>query len=192
MSVATPARAGHGQERAGLAHPALLGTALFIASESIFFLAIVIAYIALRSGGLATAKTELDIARTFVFSLFLFSSSATMSLAERRGSRTWLAATAALGAVFLTGQGLEYARLLGGGIAPSSGVFGTTFFTLTGLHALHVLGGLGAIAALYVTSSLRPARVRGSAWEAVAWYWHFVDAVWVVVFTVVYLGTALS
>ena len=185
MSVATRGRAGLGQ-------PALLGTALFIASESIFFFAIVIAYIVLRSGGLATAKTELDIVRTFVFSLFLFSSSATMSLAERRGSRMWLAATGGLGAVFLIGQGSEYVRLLGGGIAPSSGLFGTTFFTLTGLHALHVLGGLAAIGALYATSSLRPARVRGTVWEAVAWYWHFVDGVWVVVFTVVYLGTVLT
>jgi heme/copper-type cytochrome/quinol oxidase subunit 3 len=185
VSVAAPARTALGR-------PPLLGTALFIASESIFFLAIVVAYIALRAGGLAAAKSELDVGRTLVFSLFLFSSSATMSLAERRGSRSWLAATAALGAVFLTGQGLEYARLLGGGIAPSSGLFGTTFFTLTGLHALHVLGGLAAIAVLYVASSLRPSRVGGAAWDAVAWYWHFVDGVWVVVFSVVYLGTVLS
>ena len=192
MSAATSARIGARPARVGLGQPALLGVALFIASESIFFLAIVVAYVALRAGGLATAKTELDIVRTFIFSLFLFSSSATMSLAERRGSRLWLAATGVLGAVFLTGQGLEYARLLGGGIAPSSGLFGTTFFTLTGLHALHVLGGLAAIAALYAASSLRPARVRGTAWQAVAWYWHFVDGVWVVVFSVVYLGTALS
>ena len=74
MTVAT-ARMGR------LAQPQLLGMALFIASESIFFFAVVVAYVALRTGGLATAKAELDFGRTALFSLFLFSSSATMTLA---------------------------------------------------------------------------------------------------------------
>src|ERR1051325_1696391 len=91
----------------------LAGMALFIASESIFFLSIVMAYLALRAAGIADAKTELDVPRTAVFSVFLFASSATMTVAERRGSRLWLAITAALGLVFITGQGLEYLRLLG-------------------------------------------------------------------------------
>ena len=64
--------------------------------------------------------------------------------------------------------------------------------TLTGLHGLHVLVGLAAIAGLAIASSRHGARVRPVAWEGVAWYWHFVDAVWVVVFSVVYLGTALG
>jgi len=166
----------------------LAGMALFIASESIFFLSIVMAYLALRSAGIADAKTELDVPRTAVFSLFLFASSATMTVAERRGSRLWLAITAALGLVFIAGQGLEYLRLLGGRIAPSTGMFGTTFFTLTGLHGLHVLVGLVAITGLLIASR---GRVSDTAWEAVAWYWHFVDGVWVVVFSVVYLGTLL-
>jgi heme/copper-type cytochrome/quinol oxidase subunit 3 len=174
---------------APLSRPPLLGMALFIASESIFFLSIVAVYVALRPGGLATAKSELDIGRTAIFSVFLFSSSATMSLAERRASRGWLLATAVLGAAFLAGQGLEYARLLTSGIAPSTGLFGTTFFTLTGLHGLHVLIGLAAIAGLFVASRRHGRRVRAVAWQGVAWYWHFVDAVWVVVFSVVYLGT---
>ena len=170
----------------------LLGMALFIASESVFFLTIVMAYIALRPGALETARAELDIGLTFVFSLFLFSSSATMTLADRRGSRRWLAITWLLGAAFLGGQGLEYLRLLGSGIAPSSGQFGTIFFTLTGLHALHVLVGLAAIAALLVVVARRPSRVAPTAWESVGWYWHFVDGVWVIVFSVVYLGTLLG
>jgi heme/copper-type cytochrome/quinol oxidase subunit 3 len=174
-----------------LADPTLLGMALFIASESLFFAAIVIAYIALRSAGLVAAKAELDVPRTFAFSLFLFASSGTMAMAERR-SRPWLLATAALGAAFIVGQGLEYARLLGSGIGPSTGLFGTTFFTLTGLHGLHVLVGLAAITALLLASARAPERVRPPAWECVAWYWHFVDGVWVVVFSVVYLGTLLG
>ena len=178
-----------------LSHPPLLGMALFIASESIFFMTIVVVYIALRGSGLDTAKRELEFGKTLLFSLCLFASSATMTIAERRRARDgwlWLLATAALGAVFITGQGLEYLRLLGTGIAPAGGMFGTTFFTLTGLHGLHVLVGLAAIGGLVLASRTRGSRVTGVAWEAVAWYWHFVDGVWVVVFSVVYIWTALS
>jgi heme/copper-type cytochrome/quinol oxidase subunit 3 len=114
-----------------------------------------------------------------------------MVVAARGRSGAWLAATMVLGAIFLVGQGSEYARLLGEGIGPGSALFGTTFFTLTGLHGLHVLGGLVALAAL-LTASRRSARAVGPvAWEAVGLYWHFVDAVWVVVFSVVYIGTLI-
>ena len=169
----------------------LLGIAIFIASESIFFLAIVLAYVAYRDAGLATAKATLDIGRTAIFSVALFGSSGTMALAARAGSGRWLAATIALGAIFLVGQGSEYARLLGEGIGPGSALFGTTFFTLTGLHGLHVLAGLVALLALLAANRRRPRAVAAVAWDGVGMYWHFVDAVWVVVFTVVYLGTLL-
>jgi len=169
----------------------LLGVAIFIASESVFFLAIVLAYIAYRDAGLATAKASLDIGRTAVFSVALFASSATMALATGARSGRWLAATIALGAIFLVGQGSEYARLLSEGIGPGSSLFGTTFFTLTGLHGLHVLAGLVALAALFSANRRRAAALHPVAWEAVALYWHFVDAVWVVVFSVVYIGTLL-
>lgn len=181
--------------RSRLSNPPLIGMALFIASESIFFLTVVMVFIALRPGGLAAAKHELDIARTAIFSLFLFASSATMTIAERRRERDgllWLGVTALLGLVFLGGQGSEYARLLDSGIGPHTGLFGTTFFTLTGLHGLHVLIGLVAIGGLMLAVRSGRARVRTTAWEAVAWYWHFVDGVWVVVFSVVYLGTLLG
>ena len=170
---------------------ALLGVVMFIASESVFFLAIVLAYIAYRDAGLATAKANLDVVRTAVFSVALFASSGTMALAARTRSVAWLAATLVLGAVFLVGQGTEYARLLGEGIGPGSALFGTTFFTLTGLHGMHVLAGLVALAALVTANLSRAGQLRAVAWEAVAYYWHFVDAVWVVVFSVVYLGTLL-
>ena len=169
----------------------LLGVAIFIASESVFFLAIVLAYVAYRDAGLVTAKANLDIGRTTIFSLALFASSATMALAARGRSRRWLTATMTLGAIFLIGQGSEYARLLSEGIGPGSALFGTTFFTLTGLHGLHVLGGLVALAALLTANVRRPRAVHAVAWESVGLYWHFVDVVWVVVFSVVYLGTLL-
>jgi heme/copper-type cytochrome/quinol oxidase subunit 3 len=164
---------------------------VFVASESIFFLAIVLAYVAYREAGLATARATLDIGRTALFSIALFASSGTMALAASRRDRRWLVATIVLGAVFLLGQGSEYARLLGEGIGPGSALFGTTFFTLTGLHGLHVLGGLVALGALLASVLARPRGVAPVAWEAVGVYWHFVDAVWVVVFSVVYIGTIL-
>jgi len=167
----------------------LLAMALFIASESIFFLAVIAAYVVYRSEGLALAKQHLDLGRTALFSLLLFSSSATMTIAVRRRDRRWVGLTALLGTVFLAGQAAEYARLLEAGIRPGVTLFGTTFFTLTGLHGLHVLVGLGLLAGLFVVVSARPGRVGPVAWEAIALYWHFVDAVWVVVFSLVYLGS---
>jgi heme/copper-type cytochrome/quinol oxidase subunit 3 len=169
----------------------VLGIAMFIASESVFFLAIVLAYVAYRDAGLAAARANLDVSRTAIFSIALFASSGTMAFAARRRSDLWLAATMVLGAIFLIGQGGEYARLLGEGIGPGSALFGTTFFTLTGLHGLHVLAGLVALAALLAATLSRARAVHPVAWEAVGLYWHFVDAVWVVVFSVVYLGTLL-
>ncbi|MEA2661052.1 MAG: cytochrome c oxidase subunit [Chloroflexota bacterium] len=172
--------------------PNLVGVALFIASESVFFLGVVIAYVTFREQGLATAKAQLDVGRTAIFSVLLFASSGTIGLAAARRSRAWLALTALLGVAFLAGQGLEYARLLGAGLRPGSELFGTTFFTLTGLHAVHVLVGLVLLATLLVTSGLRTGRAGHAAWEGIAMYWHFVDAVWVVVFSVVYLGTLIG
>jgi heme/copper-type cytochrome/quinol oxidase subunit 3 len=165
----------------------LVGIALFIGSESLFFLSVVIAFVVFREQGLATAKAQLDVGRTALFSVLLFASSGTMGLAVLRRSRLWLALTA-----FLAGQGLEYARLLGAGLRPGSEMFGTTFFTLTGLHALHVLVGLVLLATLFAAATARPRRVGHTAWEGIAMYWHFVDAVWVVVFSVVYLGTVIG
>jgi len=167
----------------------LLAMALFIASESIFFLAVIAAYLVYRSEGLALARQQLELGRTALFSLLLFGSSLTMTIAVRRRDRRWIALTALLGAVFLAGQGSEYLRLLASGIRPGVTLFGTTFFTLTGLHGLHVLVGLALLAGLFVAAAVRPARVGAVAWEAIALYWHFVDAVWVVVFGLVYLGT---
>jgi heme/copper-type cytochrome/quinol oxidase subunit 3 len=171
--------------------PTLLGVIIFIASESVFFLAIVLAYVAYRDAGLATARANLDVVRTGVFSIALFASSGTMAIAARTRSGAWLGATMTLGAIFLIGQGSEYARLLSEGIGPGSALFGTTFFTLTGLHGIHVLAGLAALAALFAAHLGRARAVHAVAWEAVSLYWHFVDAVWVVVFSVVYLGTLL-
>ena len=175
-----------------------LGMLLFIASEAVFFLLLVLAYVTYhrKQGSGATAAGTLDVARTGVFSVFLLASSGTMGAAVRGfrggGRRTMvlgLVATLLLGLVFLAGQGWEYAQLLREDVTISRDLFGTTFFTLTGFHGLHVLLGLAMIAVLLGRGSAgapRPGQV-----EADSLYWHFVDGVWVVIFGVVYLWALL-
>ncbi len=177
--------------------PFKLGILLFIASEAGFFALLMIAYAFYhRSGGQGpTAASALDVTKTAWFSLALFSSSATVwraGVSLRRGSRhgaaLWLLATVALGAVFLVGQCVEYASLLHRHITVSRNLFGTTFFTLTGFHGLHVFMGPVLLSILLGLSLARsPREPTGTAMEGVSLYWHFVDAVWVFIFAVVYL-----
>ncbi len=174
-----------------------LAAGLFILSEANLFLILIIAYVyyhAIPAGG-PSAANSLDPWRTGAFSICLFASSATMWLADRslgrdsRGAhRFWLAITILLGAVFLYGQGNEYARLINSGVTWSRNLFGTTFFTLTGFHGLHVFGGLCALA-IVASISLAPEMTerRREAFSAVGMYWHFVDGVWVAIFAIVYL-----
>ena len=169
---------------------------LFIASEAIFFLFLVIAYLFFHTfpADGPTARTSLDPLKTGLFSLLLFSSSATLFMAERshrrggtRSFRVWMVLTIALGAAFLGGQGMEYAHLLSSGLTVSRNLFGSTFFTLTGLHGLHLLIGL---VVLTIFAILGP-RASPSALAAGGVYWHFVAAVWVVLFAILYLGVYL-
>jgi cytochrome c oxidase subunit I len=175
----------------------LLGMYVFIASESFFFGGLLTGFMFYRSrdaGGFG--PLDLDFFQTALFSVALFASSATIMLAERRlhhddlrGFRTWLLATIALGAVFIVGQGAEYVTLYREGVTLSTNLFSSAFFTLTGFHGLHVVIGLialGIVARLAYGGEFRNGRHAGAV-QAVAWYWHFVDGVWVVVFTVVYV-----
>jgi heme/copper-type cytochrome/quinol oxidase subunit 3 len=178
-----------------------LAMLLFVASESIFFILLILAYVFYhhKAANGAEAAHFLDTLRTGIFSLFLFTSSATAWRAavslrhgSRRGARAWLAATVVLGAVFLAGQGTEYADLIRRNVTISRDLFGTTFFTLTGFHGLHVLLGLVMLTLLAGLASERSVTLlEHGALEAVSIYWHFVDAVWVVIFAVVYLWSVL-
>jgi heme/copper-type cytochrome/quinol oxidase subunit 3 len=179
-----------------------VGVGLFILSEAAFFATLLIAYVyfqTLHEGG-PDARSSLDLARTLVFSVCLFLSSATIHMAARsfrtgelRGVVTWLGVTLALGIAFLFGQATEYAGLLSHGITIGTNVFGSTFFTLTGFHGLHVLMGIGALGVLlFAASSGRIAEIKPAGFEAVSMYWHFVDAVWVVIFSAVYIWPHLS
>jgi heme/copper-type cytochrome/quinol oxidase subunit 3 len=174
-----------------------LGMTMFILSEGVFFLLLILAYVTYHreQGNGPTAADTLNTAKTGVFTVFLLASSVTMARAAAayRGNRrgrlaAWLAATVALGAVFLVGQGMEYAALVHEDVTISRNLFGTTFFTLTGFHGLHVLVGLIMLAGLLGLSRFGGGRhPRGGAMEAVSVYWHFVDGVWIVIFGIVYL-----
>jgi len=174
----------------------ILGMVLFIASEAIFFLLLLLSYVNYhRTGNVGvTAATMLDPIKTGIFSIALFTSSLTLWFAEvsrkkgKTGAGVWLLITILLGATFLTGQGFEYAHLLKEKVTISRDLFGSTFFTLTGFHGLHVLIGLIMLSMLFgLVVAGRKTEPTLSSLKSIAVYWHFVDAVWVVIFSVVYL-----
>jgi heme/copper-type cytochrome/quinol oxidase subunit 3 len=179
-----------------------IGVGLFILSEATFFLLLIIAYVIFHAlpGPGPTATTALNPLRTGLFSIALFSSSVTMWMASRasrrpdsKGLRGWLALTIALGVLFMAGQAQEYHDLLHHGVTMSRNLFATTFFTLTGFHGLHVIGGLIALSiTLVLASSGKLHEHSKDGFGAVEWYWHFVDGVWMVVFSVVYLWDVVA
>lgn len=175
----------------------VLGMLLFIASESMFFLLLIFAYVNFHNqyGTGAMAAWHLDVAKTGIFSVALFSSSFTLWLAEKAHAKQsglailWMLITIGLGATFIIGQGLEYGGLIQENLTISRDIFGTTFFTLTGFHGLHVIIGLILLmVALWVMiRSKHQHGITEAGLLCVSLYWHFVDLVWVAVFSVVYL-----
>jgi cytochrome c oxidase subunit III len=176
----------------------LLGMLLFISSEVMFFGSLFGAYFTIRASASEwppAGSPEIDVLRTALFSVLLVSSSATIQAGvgavkrnDRSGFLRWLLVTIGLGVAFLGGQALEYSELWREGFGVSSNVFLTLFFTMTGFHGLHVLGGLIAMA--IVGASVRRGDVHGGRYgpaEAVSYYWHFVDVVWILLFSTLYL-----
>lgn len=174
----------------------LLGVRLFILSELMLFGALFAAYFVLRAEApswppLSTIHRP-ELGLVALNTLILLSSSGTMQWAvirarvdDRRGLVRWLAATVLLGAVFLVIQAWEFSH---NGFGLADGVFGSTFYTLTGFHGAHVTGGLVAIAVVLNRARLGlVGRVRDTAVEAVSYYWHFVDVVWLTLFVTLYV-----
>ncbi len=103
-----------------------------------------------------------------------------------------MVATVVLGLVFLIGQGKEYYHLYHENVTISRDVFGSAFFTLTGFHGLHVLVGLIVLSVItYMIFTGKFTALESSGLDSASIYWHFVDGVWVVVFSVVYFGSLL-
>ena len=173
-----------------------LASGFFIASEATFFLLLIAAFITFNHATGAASRKALDMRQTGVFTFLLLASSVTLSRAEkalRKSQRQqflrWLGITIALGFVFLVNQAREYSGLLHNGITISSSLFGSTFFTLTGFHGLHVFGGLVVLSAMFLLGKTdRLSARRSDVFTAIGYYWHFVDVVWIVVFSVIYLG----
>lgn len=170
---------------------------LVVGTEAMFFLSLIMAfvYMAYNAGFEAHAVKALNVKASSLFTLVLLSSSFTFWLAAKnykkrnmRRLKLWLMATILLGAVFLFGQGREYYHLIRENITLSDSVFGTSFFTLTGFHGLHVLIGLIIMCIVLLLALSGDFKNKPTSMLHVAGtYWHFVDAVWIVVFTVVYI-----
>ena len=161
------------------------GMLLFLLNEAVLFFMLIAAYVYFHGSIAATASRNLDLTSAVVFTVCLMASSVAMWRAAATGRRAWIGATLALGALFLYGQGTEYWRLFRQNVTISRDQFGTSFFTITGVHAVHVFLGLLLLALL-----LRGTPSRAMT-DSIALYWYFVDAVWIVIFGVVYLWTFL-
>jgi heme/copper-type cytochrome/quinol oxidase subunit 3 len=185
-------------ERRPVIDNATLGMLIFLAAESMLFAGLVAAFLVLRLGAPVWPppfQPRLPIEVTGVNTLFLLASSFTMARALkaiRRGDQAGLAQglgqTVLLGAIFLSVQGYEWARLVHFGLTASSGVYGATFYTLIGTHGLHVLAAVTAL--LVVLMSAKQGRFsphRHTAVRVSGMFWHYVVGLWPILYTLVYL-----
>jgi cytochrome c oxidase subunit III len=173
-----------------------VGMACLIIAESAIFTIFVVAYL-FYLGKSLTGPTPREVLETPIFfTVCLLSSSLTIHFASRfldRGKRAaflglWFL-TIVLGGLFLFGTGNEWHRLIyERGLTISTNLFGTTYYSLVGLHATHVTAGLLMLSIVLIFGLAgRVGREHSARVDALSLYWHFVDAVWVVVFTVVYV-----
>jgi cytochrome c oxidase subunit 3 len=173
----------------------IVGMAAFIIAEAAIFTIFVVAYL-FYLGKSLTGPTPREVLEVPAFStICLLSSSVTIHLAakrlERSESNTFLALwliTIALGATFMYGTAQEWHRLIyEHGLTISTNLFGTTYYSLVGLHAFHVTLGLVMLTTVLLLSVATGARTQSARVAVLSLYWHFVDVVWIVVFTVVYI-----
>ena len=170
------------------------GVVVFLASDVMLFGSFFAAYFLLRSttDPWPSEGVELDTARALIFTLVLVSSSFTMiasdrahARGDRRGMRAWLIATIALGAAFLGNQVAEYATI---DFQWGDGVYGSIYWGLTGLHAMHVTAGLCVLALLFIRATRAKALDEVSSWAGgVSMFWHLVDIIWVAVFLTIWV-----
>lgn len=173
-----------------------LGIWLFLSSEIMFFGGLLAAFLHYKINNPSPLEHDmLDVTLVGINTFILLSSSFTVVLgldSIQRGNRrrlvTFLGLTILLGAAFLGGQGMEFVELYRRGMTLHSSVYGSSFFTLTGFHGLHVLIGI-----LWAGLTLRKAALgrydagKYAGVELFGLYWHFVDIVWIALFTLIYL-----
>jgi cytochrome c oxidase subunit III len=180
----------------GRLSPARVGMVGLIVAEASLFAVFVVAYLYDLGKSLSGPSPSEVLSVPIPGTVCLLSSSVTVALgvrALRRGAvrrcGAWLLFTVLLAVVFLAGTAAEWLHLITReGLTIGTNLFGTTFYALVGLHASHVIVGavmLSLISAFAWSRALRPAHLERV--ELVSWYWHFVDGVWIVVLTVVYV-----
>jgi cytochrome c oxidase subunit III len=177
--------------------PAQWGMIAFLVSEAALFGTLIVVYLTfLGKDEVGPSPREaLSLPLVIVTTICLLSSSATIHRAEgrlRAGNvpefRKWWAATIGLGLLFLLGTAYEWFELITEHqLTVDRNLFGSTFYTLVGFHGLHVTAGLIVMTLVFLLRLGSARRDSAEDIELVSWYWHFVDAVWVVVFSVVYL-----
>ena len=173
-----------------------VGMACLIVAESSIFTIFVVAYLFYVGKSLTGPTPREVLAAPIFYTICLLSSSLTIHFASRfleRGKRgaflgLWFL-TIVLGGLFLFGTGQEWHRLIyERGLTISTNLFGTTYYSLVGLHATHVTAGLLMLTIVFLFGLAgRVGREHSARVDVLSLYWHFVDAVWVVVFTVVYI-----
>lgn len=176
----------------------LWGAVILILSEVVLFGILFTFYFWSRShtpGFVPHEMIEMDMLPIYINTAVLISSGVTVEIAKWRlkkddmtGFRIWMGLTVALGIAFIAGQVNEYTHLIHEGLTPRSSVYGTSFFSLTGVHGLHVVFGIVALSILLglsFTGFVRKERLSGM--EGAFLYWHFVDLIWIFVFSFVYL-----
>ncbi len=173
---------------------------LFLGSECLLFGGLISTYLLYRGRTAEGPQPQdiFDIPFTSVSSFVLLMSSLTMVLAvasiqrgDLRRTRIWLMTTALLGATFIGGQVYEFTSFYREGLGYTTSLFGSSFYTLTGFHGVHVtLGVIMLLSLVVMTLRGTLGTERAETVEIVGLYWHFVDIVWIVIFTVVYLVPA--
>jgi cytochrome c oxidase subunit 3 len=172
-----------------------LGMWLFLASEVMMFGGFLASYILFRvaTPSMAADQAKLDTTLAMLNTFVLIGSSLTMALAVQAGGegdasrvRRFLGITLLLALAFLVIKSFEYGAKFSHGITSMSSIFFTCYFTLTGLHAVHVIGGMIALAVMFVRAGSFTPENHG-ALESAGLYWHFVDVVWIFLFPMLYL-----
>lgn len=192
MDAAHPSMAGAPRSRLD---PARFGFGLFLVTEAMFFAGLLSAALVLREGssqfgddgGTLSLRMAVFATLTLLLSSFCISR-ATIAIRRGREARiiaSWTARTVLFGALFLLMQFSEWRQCAALGITPRTNLYWSTFFVLTGVHGLHVLGGL-----IWLVVAWFGARrgVHALRVELAALYWHFVDLVWLALFTLLYLA----
>lgn len=194
---------GHGTAGHSRFTPIHAGMIAFLLSEVAFFGTLIMSYVYFLRQTQASVPAPKDVFHLFeppfvtlISTVFLLSSSGTIHFAEKAlhgGSVSsflrWFGLTILLGALFIGGTAWEWAELIGHHkLTISRNMFGSAYFTLVGFHAAHVTVGLILMIILFSLFAQKKMGARNTTGvEVVSWYWHFVDVVWIVVFSLVYV-----